>query len=362
NHPVDDEDDDDAMQTDTPTALPLHLPSSTPLTHLAPRAHKDDAHTTALIKSFVPVPELFSFVNGDGVRIYGMVYKPFGWRKGVRYPTLLRIYGGPNVQVVNNEWKGGKWGRVFLGLKFGFVIVMIDSRGSYDRGLEFESHIQHRMGRVELRDQIEGLLYLALRSSSSHPPTFTPTTDLQHLWTHTHDLQQTNQLPDSFVDLGRVGVTGWSYGGYLSLMAVVQFPGIFRMALSGAPVTCWELYDTGYTERYMGVLKGGGEGEGDGGGEGEGEEERRVREGYRLGSVLEYVDRFPDCENKLLLVHGLIDENVHFKNTEVLVERLVKLGKPHQVQVYPGERHGLRGANVVEHFETLMFWWFGRYL
>ncbi|KAJ3408063.1 hypothetical protein HDV05_005152 [Chytridiales sp. JEL 0842] len=120
-------------------------------------------------------------------------------------------------------------------------------------------------------------------------------------------------------------------------MALAQYPNLFKVAICGAPVTCWELYDTAYTERYMGLP-------------------HENPEGYRRGRVLSYIDRFPDTDNRLLIIHGSIDENVHFKNTEILVSALVKMSKPHRVQVYPGERHGLRAPNVVEHFETLMIW------
>ncbi|KAI8847282.1 Alpha/Beta hydrolase protein [Chytridium lagenaria] len=135
----------------------------------------------------------------------------------------------------------------------------------------------------------------------------------------------------------RIAITGWSYGGYLSLMALAQYPDIFKVAISGAPVTSWELYDAAYTEKYMGLPE-------------------ENPEGYRLGSVLNYIDRFPETDCRLLIVHGAIDENVHFKNTESLVAELVRSSKPHRVQVYPSERHGLRAGNVIEHFETLMMW------
>ncbi|KAI8916826.1 Alpha/Beta hydrolase protein [Entophlyctis helioformis] len=121
---------------------------------------------------------------------------------------------------------------------------------------------------------------------------------------------------NGFVDMDRIAVTGWSYGGYLSLMALCHYPSIFKMSLAGAPVTNWELYDTAYTERYMGLLEAN-------------------RAGYTRGSVLEYAHIFPDAENRLLLVHGLIDENVHFRNTEDLVTGLARHSKPHRVQVYP---------------------------
>ncbi|KAJ3278989.1 hypothetical protein HK104_001864 [Borealophlyctis nickersoniae] len=194
------------------------------------------------------------------------------------------------------------------------------------------------MGTVELRDQVEALLYLATNGAC----TYTKDCDLGPAW-EALKTEARERRYGGYIDPEKVAITGWSYGGYLSLMALAQYPSIFKMSLAGAPVTCWELYDTGYTERYMGLPD-------------------ENPEGYRRGRVLEHIDRFPDSENRLLVVHGLIDENVHFKNTELLVSALVRHSKPHQVQIYPSERHGLRAANVIEHFETLMFWWLGSFL
>ncbi|TPX72644.1 hypothetical protein SpCBS45565_g00402 [Spizellomyces sp. 'palustris'] len=295
----------------------------------------------------LPVPEVFSFFNSEGVETYGLLYRPDNYREGQRYPTLLRVYGGPNVQVVTNDYKHPKFTRVFLALKLGFCVLLVDGRGSADRGLKYESALRHKMGTVELRDQIEALMYLAIRDNPDpmHLGDFDlPFGDLAKAWTEVKEgILRGKWGKHCCLDLERIAVTGWSYGGYLALMALAQFPTIINMCLSGAPVTCWELYDTAYTERYMGLPE-------------------ENEEGYRNGRVVEWVEGFPDSENRLLIVHGLQDENVHFKNTEVLISALVKHSKPHQVQVYPSERHGLRQPTVVEHFETLMFWWLGRYL
>ncbi|CAG8493863.1 6886_t:CDS:2 [Ambispora leptoticha] len=257
------------------------------------------------------IGKFFEFLNKDGVVIHGCIYHPDNYIPGKKYPTLLNIYGGPKSQMVTNDYKFPRYLRLFLAAKLGFTVVLIDGRGSSDRGLHFESYLKNRMGSVELEDQIAGLQYLADRNMG--------------------------------VDLDRVAITGWSYGGYLSLMALAQYPQVFKIAIAGAPVTQWELYDTAYTERYMGLPS-------------------ENVEGYRKGNVLNWADKFPDSENRLLIVHGQIDENVHFKNSELLVSALVKNNKPHVLQPYPTERHGLRHSNVAEHFETLMFFWLINYL
>ncbi|EPB85276.1 hypothetical protein HMPREF1544_07957 [Mucor circinelloides 1006PhL] len=274
--------------------------------------------------SVEPNGEIFSFTTSDGEKLYGCLYRPNNYEPGRSYPTLLHIYGGPTTQLVVNEFKFPRLMRYLMAAYFGFAVVIIDSRGSSDRGLKFESHIQHRLGTVELKDQLEGLQFL-------------------------QDTKFGAVLADdqdelvSVVDLNRLAITGWSYGGYLSLMALAQYPERFKMSVAGAPVTQWELYDAAYTERYMGLPE-------------------ENPQAYHDSNVLSYVNRFPDNENRLLIAHGLIDENVHFRNTELLVSQLVRLKKPHYLQVYPSEKHGLRHASVNEHFETLMFYWLSNYL
>jgi len=184
------------------------------------------------------------------------------------------------------------------------------------------------MGTVELNDQVEMLQWLAETTG--------------------------------YIDLNRVALHGWSYGGYLSLMGLIQYPDVFKvcahrccfpysritvlincyrynlqLAIAGAPVTSWNFYDTGYTERYMDLPQ-------------------NNPHGYMAGSILTYVNKFPDDENRLLIIHGLIDENVHFYHTSQLINALVKIGKPYQLQVYPNERHSLRSLDASKHYETTL--------
>ncbi|KAF9207856.1 dipeptidylpeptidase [Podila verticillata] len=260
-----------------------------------------------------PVGEFFTFTSSDNVKLHGCLYRPSNYIEGQKYPTLVSIYGGPRSQMVTNEYKLPKFLRMFLATRLGLAVVMIDGRGSNDRGVAFESPLQHRMGQVEIQDQVEGLQFLAKPENGG------------------------------LVDMDRVAISGWSYGGYLSLMALAQYPEIFKVAIAGAPVTQWELYNSAYTERYMGLI-------------------HENKDAYVKSNVLSWADKFPDNENRLLIAHGLIDENVHFTNTETLVADLVRFNKPHQIQLYPTERHGLRDARVNEHFETLMFFWLKNYL
>ncbi|XP_052830441.1 dipeptidyl peptidase 9 [Octopus bimaculoides] len=248
-------------------------------------------------------PILFDFMTEDGCQLYGMCYKPYNMEPGVKYPTVLFVYGGPQVQLVNNSFKGLKFLRLHTLATQGYSVVLIDGRGSCHRGLKFESHINGCLGNVELEDQVAGLHWL-----SSHV---------------------------DFIDLNRVAIHGWSYGGYLSLMGLAQKSNIFKLAIAGAPVVNWRLYDTGYTERYMNLPN-------------------INPSGYNEGSVLFYIDMFPDEENRLLIIHGLLDENVHFHHTNCLVNELIRSCKPYRLQVYPNERHGIRNHDASEHYKTMV--------
>lgn len=248
-------------------------------------------------------PELFSHTISSGHMVFGLVFKPARLEPQHRYPTVLTIYGGPEVQLVTNSFKGMRHLRQHLLASENYVVVVLDCRGSRHRGIDFESHIKGRMGTVEIADHVEVLQWLAQEKE--------------------------------YIDLSRVAIHGWSYGGYLSLMGLAQRPDIFKVAVAGAPVTSWELYDTGYTERYMGSPQDN-------------------PQGYRRGSVLSYISQLPSEQNRLLIVHGLMDENVHFTHTSQLVAALVKAGKPYQLQVYPAERHSLRHLDTSEHYETTL--------
>nr|DBA31913.1 TPA: hypothetical protein GDO54_007670 [Pyxicephalus adspersus] len=251
-------------------------------------------------------PEIFSFPSRTGFTLYGMMYRPHQMQPGKKYPTVLFIYGGPQVQLVNNRFKGVKYFRLNTLASLGYVVVVIDNRGSCHRGLKFEGAFKYKMGQVEIEDQVEGLQYLAAKHS--------------------------------FIDLDRVGIHGWSYGGYLSLMALIQRPDIFKVAIAGAPVTLWIFYDTGYTERYMGHPD-------------------QNEHGYYLGSVAMQAEKFPSEPSRLLLLHGFLDENVHFAHTSILLSFLVRSGKPYDLQIYPQERHSIRVPESGEHYELHLLYY-----
>ncbi|RWS29761.1 dipeptidyl peptidase 9-like protein [Leptotrombidium deliense] len=249
-------------------------------------------------------PELFTYqLKSTGDLIYGLIFKPEFMESGVKYPCVVDVYGGPEVQVVTNSFKGARQVRRHLLSSEGYVVCAFDCRGSRHRGQQFEAHIQNRMGQVEVTDQIEVLQWLAENTG--------------------------------YIDMTRVAIIGWSYGGYLSLMCFAQRPDIFKVCIAGAPVTNWCLYDSGYTERYMGTPFSN-------------------PDGYAKGSILHYIHQFPNEENRLLIVHGMMDENVHFSHSVELIQALIKAGKPYDLQVYPFERHCFRHSSSCEHYETVL--------
>nr|XP_047133216.1 dipeptidyl peptidase 8 isoform X3 [Hydra vulgaris] len=227
------------------------------------------------------IPELFRYKNSQGYDIYGMLYKPMSCREGEKYPTMLYVYGGPCVQLVSNSQRSVRRLNLYALQVFGYAVVMLDTMGSCNRGIRFEAVLQNRMGQIEIEQQIEGLEIIAEKSG--------------------------------IIDMNRIVIHGWSYGGYLALMGLAQRPDIFKVAIAGAPVTCWQLYDTGYTERYM-------------------KTPAENKKAYQDGSVLKFARQFPNEPNRLMIIHGLMDENVHFSHTKALISELVKEGKPYQLQ------------------------------
>ncbi|XP_047039076.1 dipeptidyl peptidase 9 isoform X1 [Helicoverpa zea] len=265
-----------------------------------------DSETGSLIRerslsiSEIPAPTIYETRLSCGATAYCTL-----WRCGRpgRSPTVLHVYGGPEVQTVTNSYKGIRQLRMHMLAARGFNVVAVDSRGSKHRGRAWEAAIKGKLGQIELDDQVEVLQWLAKETGC--------------------------------IDMERVAIHGWSYGGYLSLLALATRPAVFRVCVAGAPVTCWRLYDTAYTERYMGPPA-------------------RAPHAYTRASVLAHAPFFPDQEGRLLIIHGLADENVHFCHTAALTAELVRLGKPHRVQVYPGERHSLRAMHAAKHYEATL--------
>lgn len=239
--------------------------------------------------SQLPAPELMSFPTSDGTAtLHAALYRPDPRIHGPGpYPLICAVYGGPHVQRVNRSWSQCCDMRAQRLRSLGFAVVKCDNRGSSRRGLSFEGAIKRRLGRLEVLDQVAAVRHLALCG---------------------------------IADSTRIGVYGWSYGGYLAAMCLCRAPDVFHVAVAGAPVTSWDGYDTHYTERYMGLPQDN-------------------SSGYRESAVFDHV---PNMRGKLMIVHGLIDENVHFRHTARLINRLIANGKDYDLLIFPDERHSPR--------------------
>ena len=269
--------------------------------------HRNDGAQTAIFREadrtltdeYEILPsEIHQVRTADGSLLYGRLIKPAGFNAEKQYPVIVFIYGGPRVgQEVVDAWPERHWGQLLA--QRGFVIWQLDNRGTWGRGHRWESVIFHNMGAHELEDQKEGIRYL------------------QSL---------------GFADTSRMGIYGWSYGGYMTLYTLTHAPGLFRAGIAGAPVTHWRNYDTIYTERYMGLPE-------------------QNASGYENASAVTHAAELRD---KLLIIHNLEDDNVHFQNTIQFVEALERADRPFELMLYPQKEHGVTGALRRHLYETMI--------
>ena len=232
------------------------------------------------------VPEFGTLAAEDGTTLFYSHLKP-DLPPGRKAPALVIVYGGPGVGPLAARRWGNPVAQWFV--RRGWHVFSLDNRGTSGRGKAFEDPIHLAMGGVEVRDQKVGVDWLAARDD---------------------------------VDAERIALHGWSYGGYMTLRMLAAYPGLFAAGASGAPVTDWSLYDTHYTERYLG-------------------NPQTDRGPYDRGGVLGVAERIAD---PLLVIHGMADDNVVFENTTALLSRMQKEGKLFEVMVYPGQTHGIAGA------------------
>jgi dipeptidyl-peptidase-4 len=244
------------------------------------------------------VPEIGTLAAADGQTLYYRAFKPLHFDPAKRYPAIVEVYGGPGVQRVLDNWTGSSFTQILT--RAGYVVFQLDNRGSAFRGTAFQAPIHRKLGDIEVADQVLGARWLGSQA---------------------------------FVDPQRIGVWGWSYGGYLTLMLMFKAPDVFRAGVAGAPVTDWTLYDTHYTERYL-------------------DKPQENSGGYQASSVLPYVK---DLQGRLLVIHGMADDNVFFLHSTKLFRKLQDLGKPFDVMVYPGAKHGLTRQHDGRHaFATIL--------
>ena len=255
--------------------------------------------------------ELFSFTTSEGVQLNGWMVKPKDFDPARKYPVIMYQYGGPGNQQVLNQWGIGMSGNGAILEQYlaqqGYLCVCVDNRGTGGRGAEFEKCTYLRLGELEARDQVETALWLGQQS---------------------------------YVDKDRIGIWGWSYGGWNTLMSMSEGRPVFRAGVAIAPPTCWRYYDSIYTERYM----------------------RTPQENKRGFDEVNPISRASQLHGALLLCHGLADDNVHYRNTAEYVEALVQADKDFRQLVYTNRNHSIFGGNTrnhlfrqaVNHFNTTL--------
>ena len=280
----------------TPWQVSLHQADGKHLAWLNENAIKGSHPLEALQSDWVE-PTLDSFVSDDGTELYYRLYKPKKIQG--KHPVIVYVYGGPHAQVVTNSWGGNRGLLMQYWANKGYVVFSVDNRGSNYRGKAFEDPLYKKMGSTEVDDQIAGVKFL-------------------------------RKLP--YVDPERIGIYGHSYGGYMSLMSMFKAGEYFKAGVAGAPVTDWALYDTHYTERYMGNPK---------------EDE----DAFIASSVFPYAK---NLTGDLMIYHGMADDNVLFTNSTKLYKHLQDLAIPFESMDYPGKKHSIRGKQTGIHlFHTI---------
>lgn len=243
--------------------------------------------------------EFFSFKTSEGIELNGYMIKPADFDPSRKYPVLMYVYGGPGSQSAADRWNGSRhlWSNYLA--QQGYIVACVDNRGTGFRGAAFKKSTYKELGKYETIDQIEAAKWLA---------------------------------EQPYVNPSRIGIWGWSYGGYMSSLCITKGADVFSMAIAVAPVTTWRFYDTIYTERYLRTPQ-------------------ENPEGYDENSPINFADRL---KGKFLLVHGTGDDNVHFQNSVMFSEALIQAGKPFEQAYYPNKNHGIYGGNTTMHLYRRM--------
>jgi dipeptidyl-peptidase-4 len=264
------------------------------------RVLEDNQAVSGLVKEYnFSKKEFFTFTTSEGVLLHGWKILPPNFDPNKKYPVFMTVYGGPGSQTVLNTYSPGDLTWYQMLAQKGYIIASVDNRGTGARGQEFKKMTYLQLGKYETIDQIEAAKYFASQS---------------------------------YVDPARIGIWGWSYGGYMSTLCITKGADVFKMAIAVAPVTNWRYYDNIYTERYM----------------------RKPQEnaaGYDDNSPIHHVDKL---KGKYLLIHGTADDNVHVQNSMDLINALIKANKQFDMFLYPNRNHGIYGGNTRMHLYQKM--------
>ena len=225
--------------------------------------------------------------------------KPTNFKKNKKYPLLMFVYGGPGINTVNDswEWMNYFWWQMLA--QKGYIVVSVDARGTGFRGRDFKHSTYLQLGKLETEDQIS-----AAKSLGNF----------------------------KYIDKKRIGIFGWSYGGYMSSLCITKGADVFKTAIAVAPVTNWRYYDNIYTERFMRTPQENGD-------------------NYDSNSPINHVSKL---KGNYLLIHGMADDNVHYQNAVEMVDALIKANKQFDSFAYPNKNHGIYGGNTRWHLYDMM--------
>ena len=242
---------------------------------------------------------IFSIKADDGITdLYCRLIRPINFDPVKKYPVLIYVYGGPHAQMIDKSWTGGAGFWLNYMAQKGYVVFTLDNRGSANRGFEFESIIHRQVGETEMADQMAGVRYLKSLD---------------------------------YVDATRIGVDGWSYGGFMTISLMLRNPGVFKVACAGGPVIDWKWYEVMYGERYM-------------------DTPMQNPSGYAKASLLKYVS---NLEGKLLIIHGTSDNTVVWQNSLTFIDECIKQNKQIDYFVYPGAEHNMVGKTRLHLFDKI---------
>jgi dipeptidyl-peptidase-4 len=279
----------------TPTYVSLHTNKGAVI-----RVLEDNAKAKAKFAEYqLSSTEFFSLTTSEGVNLNGYMIKPADFDPNKKYPVFMYVYGGPGSQNVADSWSGSRnmWFN-YLAQK-DYIVACVDNRGTGARGAEFKKMTYQNLGHYETIDQIEAAKWFAKQS---------------------------------YVDGSRIGIWGWSYGGYMSSLCITKGADTFKMAIAVAPVTNWRFYDSIYTERYLRTPQ-------------------ENAKGYDENSPINFADKL---KGKFLLIHGTADDNVHFQNSVMFSEALIQANKSFEQAYYPNKNHGIYGGNTTLQLYTKM--------
>ena len=241
----------------------------------------------------------FKFTTPDNVLLNGWMIKPQNMEANKKYPVLMYVYGGPASQEAVDQWNTFDYWWFQMLAQQGYIVACVDGRGTGGRGESFKKCTYKQLGKWETNDQIEAAKWLGKQS---------------------------------YVDATRIGIFGWSYGGYMSLLAILKGNDVFKSAIAVAPITNWKWYDTIYTERFL-------------------QTPEENADGYESNSPINFADRL---KGNLLIVHGDADDNVHYQNTAEMVKALVDANKQFDFMAYPNKNHNISGGYTRYHLYTKM--------